>query len=921
MHLKQINMENFKSFGHKVSIPFGEGFTTVTGPNGSGKSNISDAILFVLGPRSAKAIRAGKLSDLIFNGGGTGKPPARYCWVELVFDNADRVMPIEEDEVRLRRLIRMSRQKKGEYNSYFYINDRASALNEFDALLAHARISADGYNLVQQGDINRVTSMSNLERRRILDDIAGITRFDEDINLANKKRAQAEENIQRIQLVLEEVKRNIKLLEKDRDAASKYKEAQDRLALARAQLAHLKAEEARDRLAQTKAKEAQCRQDLVKFGAKLEKLRKELSEVVGEYDDAEAAIAELGGGASKERREQIENLQVEIAKADQRAEQAKETLDEARALGKQFAKDVRGMEKELAAVGKQRDGAAADRDRLEKELSAARRDLDQTRDGAARTDKDVADLQRAAALKAKELQDAERKRHEAELELDRLEERVGQGELLLKELDEKVKSQELQAADADFGIREIKEETSGARGTQERLRKRLGELQREEADLTKAGSRAEGEVTELTRQFGAMRAEAEAQLGIERGYVRSVQDILACRDKGALKGIRGTVAELARVEKKYERALETAAGGRMQAVVVDDDAAAAAAIEHLKESKSGRASFLPLNKLRVARPAGKALMVEKDPDVIGFAIDLLKYDDRYEPAMMYAFGDTLVVKNLTAARRLMGGVRLVTVDGDLVEATGAMVGGAPVRSAVKFSGSGESPLDAMRKRLEEATEASNKIAASLKECRAELQKVEDELRKAGAGTGDAKTRLGQLESTRTGAQKLLESLKAERQARAKALSADEKRRGELTGAVEALAKRVDALNAEREEASRRAVKAAPKDIAARLHSGEKSVSELAQALTEARGRADTLETQRGVLQEGVKKAKEELARLEQKAGQAEKEIEEAAEASEGWREERDTLLQVDKSSASKLTAAQKRRDDLYKAKTDLAKEV
>src|SRR5467141_1697700 len=209
MHLKTINMENFKSFGHKVSIPFETGFTSVTGPNGSGKSNISDAILFVLGPRSAKAIRAGKLSDLIFIGVGTGKPPAKFCWVELLFDNGDRTMPIDADEVRLRRLIRMSTQKKGEYNSYFYINDRASSLNEFDALLAHARISAEGYNLVQQGDINRITAVSNL------DDIAGITRFDEDIEAANKKGLQAEQNMQQIQLVLEEVKRAIGILEKD----------------------------------------------------------------------------------------------------------------------------------------------------------------------------------------------------------------------------------------------------------------------------------------------------------------------------------------------------------------------------------------------------------------------------------------------------------------------------------------------------------------------------------------------------------------------------------------------------------------------------------------------------------------------------------------------------------------------------------
>jgi len=536
MHLRQINMENFKSFGHKVSIPFDDGFTAVTGPNGSGKSNISDAILFVLGPRSAKAIRAGKLSDLIFNGGGTGKPPSKYCWVELVFDNADRLMPIETDEVRLRRLIRMSTQKKGEYNSYFYINDRASSLNEFDALLAHARISAEGYNLVQQGDINRITAMSNLERRRILDDIAGITRFDEDIDSANKKRAQAEENMGRIQLVLEEVKRNIAILEKDKDAAAKYKDIQERLALARAQLVHLDVEEARDFVEQTRRKEETCKADLEKFTKGLADLKGELGGVVEEYDAAEAAIAELGGGASKERRAKLEGLTVEIAKADQRAEKAKESLDEARQLRKQLGGELKKMERDLQAAEKQRQEAGAERDRLTKQLEASRKELDGWRQNAARTDKDVADLQRLAALKAKDLQDAQKERHEIELELDRLSERIGQGELLLKELDEKVKSQDLQAADAQFQIAEIKNATSGAKGTLERLQKRMAELKREEKELAEDQVKAEREVTQLAREFGAMRAEAEAQLGIERGYVRSVTDVLQAKGRGELKG-------------------------------------------------------------------------------------------------------------------------------------------------------------------------------------------------------------------------------------------------------------------------------------------------------------------------------------------------------------------------------------------------
>jgi len=197
LFLKEIQMENFKSFGRKISVPFLQGYTSITGPNGSGKSNIADAILFVLGPKSAKAIRAGKLTDLIWNG-GKDKNAADSCQVSLIFDNSDRQIPVEADEVKLTRYVGLSPSVEGGYNSYFYINDRKSSLSEFDSLLAHARISAEGYNLVQQGDIQRIVSMSSVERRRILDNIAGITKFDDDINQAEGKRKETEENLDRI---------------------------------------------------------------------------------------------------------------------------------------------------------------------------------------------------------------------------------------------------------------------------------------------------------------------------------------------------------------------------------------------------------------------------------------------------------------------------------------------------------------------------------------------------------------------------------------------------------------------------------------------------------------------------------------------------------------------------------------------------
>src|SRR5512136_611871 len=227
MYLKEIELENFKSFARKTRIPILPGYTAITGPNGAGKSNISDAILFVLGPKSSRVIRAGKLTDLIFNG-GKDKKPASETKVSLVFDNSDRLIPIDSDKVKLTRIVRVSDNVEG-YYSYFYVNDKRSSLGEFDNLLANARISADGYNFVQQGDITRIVEMTNLERRRILDDISGITKFDEEIQSAEKERLAAEENIGRLSIIYDELRKQMKQLEADRDGALKYKDLHDKM--------------------------------------------------------------------------------------------------------------------------------------------------------------------------------------------------------------------------------------------------------------------------------------------------------------------------------------------------------------------------------------------------------------------------------------------------------------------------------------------------------------------------------------------------------------------------------------------------------------------------------------------------------------------------------------------------------------------
>ena len=282
-------MENFKSFGGKLVVPLMEGYTAVTGPNGSGKSNITDAILFVLGPKSSKAVRAGKLTDLIFDG-GKSKGKASFTKVSLVFDNTDRLMPWDDDTVRLTRYVKLS-DNGTDYSSYFYVNDRKSTMTEFDGLLTKARISADGYNLVQQGDVTRIVQMGAIERRRIIDAISGIASFDADIEKARGERAEAETNLDRIGIVVDELNHQVDRLAKDREDARAYIAAQAALEMARAQYSHRK---------------------LQMEQSKLDSVSDQISRLEGRMDSDVAAKADLES-ARAEKERQISEKEDEIA--------------------------------------------------------------------------------------------------------------------------------------------------------------------------------------------------------------------------------------------------------------------------------------------------------------------------------------------------------------------------------------------------------------------------------------------------------------------------------------------------------------------------------------------------------------------------------------------------------------------------------
>ena len=223
MHLVRIELENFKSFGGEIVIPFEEGFTAITGPNGSGKSNCGDAIQFVLGPKSTKSLRASNVSELIYNGGGRGKA-ARNMSATLVFRNEPeldgrRRLRIETEEVSFTRSVRLNR--KNDTISSYYVNGNPSTATEMRRVLSEAGLHGDGYNIVLQGDVTTLATMTPHKRRGVLEEVAGVTAYDDEIRRANNQRKVVENNIETIDLFEEEQKNRLRGLEKERQQALK----------------------------------------------------------------------------------------------------------------------------------------------------------------------------------------------------------------------------------------------------------------------------------------------------------------------------------------------------------------------------------------------------------------------------------------------------------------------------------------------------------------------------------------------------------------------------------------------------------------------------------------------------------------------------------------------------------------------------
>ncbi len=905
LYLKALELENFKSFGRRVEIPFGRGYTGVTGPNGSGKSNVSDAILFVLGPKSNRVIRAGKLTDLIFNGGREGKP-ATYCSASLIFDNSDRALPIDAEDVKLTRLIRLSQGEAG-YNSYFYINGHKASLTEFDGLLLYSNISADGYNIVQQGDVARLVSMTPLERRRILEQVAGIGRYDDDIQKAEGERTKVEENLQRLGIILGEIKHHLSSLEKDRAGALRYKELKARLDKAKGQMAYQQRESVMRQLGSVGAQVAKHEDERRRLEGEKVLLAERLAAAQAKLEELEGKLEAAAGPEARQLKERVDHLRIERARTGDGLQAARDGLKAGKTEEAQVARDVASLAKEaqrLEAQVVQLDKELGD---VDAELQRVTVTVAKLEADASRSDSRVEVLQTSIAKATHEMEQGRAEHHALAVEEGKVRQVAEVLEAEVARLEEGRKELLFEVQDADWNLRELKGAAKSSSGSLTRLQSEFHTLRNEEGELEAKAATLEPEVKRLAREYERLRAEANASRGPHSG----VEAMLEARDTNQVKGIHGTIEGLGTMEGKYEVALQVAAGSRLQALVVDDDGVAQEAITILKEGKLGRAIFLPLSKMLPAHPRGKALMVARE--AIGFAIDLVKFDERYRGAFWYVFGDTLVVKDLSEARRLMGGVRLVTLDGQLVEASGAIIGGSPDAIRGPRAGS-KGELDRVGAALRAATEESEEVARRRAELRARLAKVDAELRElAGASevgrskadlievrAKEAKAKLARVEED-------LGTAKVRWEEAGRRLPGVQRQREALEERLGTLAKELEGMRTE-------VTRAAPREVAQALKAAQRERSEALE-------RTGALRTnlQGGQAQSELVKARSADALERQRALEERRQLLVTKEAElstylVGVEEELKTLAKVEEGLMAHHQRLRKGRDEAFQAR-------
>ena len=666
MRLKRLEIYGFKSFADRTVVVFDQGITGIVGPNGSGKSNLSDAVRWVLGEQSAKALRGGKMEDVIFNGTQKRKRLG-YCEVSLVFDNEDHALAVDYTEVMITR--RVYRSGEGEY----YINKSACRLKDIVELFRDTGVGREGYSIIGQGRIDEILSQKSEDRRGVFEEAAGIVKYRTRKEESEKRLSNMRENLSRVEDIIAELESQLEPLEKASETARRYLNLRDELRVLECSAFVLRSDRAKERIAEA------------------EQLLTGLKEAI----------------ANEEKR--ADELSIQREKANESAQKHENEVTAAHDAVLELTRETEAREGELGVL-------RAEINRMEKDVLTLSQEEDVKRARSAALDEEIAKNERDALANRTQIIDLTRQLSQKEEALQAAQEEARQAE-------EKLEAHKSAIIDAMNRLSDVR--TSEARlSTMRRELERRGEeadAQREElaqtasrmdeqlaqaADELEQAKRGETEKTEIEQKIeqeaqetaqkiavvqkalgdaNGQKQAASSRLRVLRemerdyaGYQQAVKQVLLHARGNA--GVRGVVASLMRVPKQLERAVEAVLGGALQNVVTTDEYIARDMIAYLRQNKLGRATFLPMTTISGRTLNAQERQVLTMPGCVGVASELIEFDEQYRGIVENLLGRTVVAENLDAGieimRRGRHAFRLVTLEGDVMHSGGSMTGGS-----------------------------------------------------------------------------------------------------------------------------------------------------------------------------------------------------------------------------------------------------
>ena len=680
MYLKRLELQGFKSFADKTILELRPGITTAIGPNGSGKSNISDAIRWVLGEQSMKSLRGAKSLDVIF-AGTQNRKSLGFAEASLVFDNSDGILPIEYTEVTVTRKI----YRSGETG--YYINKAPCRLKDVLELFMDTGIGKDGYSIIGQGKIDEILSNKSEDRRHIFEEAAGIVKYKARKEESEKKLEHTKLNLLRINDILSEIEGNLEPLQIQADKAKKYLNLREELKNIEIGLFIYNIEKYKKDLEELiqsiDVMKTQCNEEEEKQEkAKLlkDKLKSSIDFITEEIEN----ISNIGFESQK----QIEMLNSDVNIAKTRILNNNENNDRYSKEIKEQNTRIKELNEELEQKEAKKDNLKQNKEKFEKELNEKQAELDKLTQKLSSKQLEIEGHKQTVEKNTD-------KKYELQSEINTQNINYQNYEKRQVQIKQEIQSTISELDSTSLNKEEIVKQFNNIENKKNKVQKSLEDISNQKIEANEKIKSFENNINIISSDMRVKESKLRFLIETEKekeGYIKSVKSLLKdCENINELgKGMNGVLANIIEVPDNLQTAIEMCLGASLQNIVTETEDDAKKLVEHLRKNNLGRASFLPLSSVR-----GKKLdkIKGKEKGVIGVASDLVKFNKKYEQIILNLLGRTVIVDNMDTAIKVAKQnsymFRIVTVDGDLVNPSGAITGGSVAKKTVNILGRGK----------------------------------------------------------------------------------------------------------------------------------------------------------------------------------------------------------------------------------------